>query len=146
MRVLLLEDYGPLRAAVAQSLREAGYTVDEAADGKDALYCLRANRYAAAILDLMVPGVSGLEVLAQIRRSGTGTGVLIVTARDGIDDRVAGLDAGADDYLVKPFAMDELLARVRALVRRSFGRDDPVLSVGDLELDTKARQARRGIR
>ena len=102
------------------------------------------NNYVLAIVDVMLPGADGLEVLREIRRSQKDTAVLIITARDSVEDRVKGLDAGADDYLVKPFSMDELTARVRALLRRANQVRDPMLKVGDLELDTKRRSARRG--
>ena len=102
------------------------------------------NNYVLAIVDVMLPGADGLEVLREIRRSQKETAVLIITARDSVEDRVKGLDAGADDYLVKPFSMDELTARVRALLRRANQVRDPMLKVGDLELDTKRRSARRG--
>lgn len=144
MRILILEDYQPLRSAMEQRCREAGYVVDAAADGDDALYFLKANSYAVAVLDLMVPGASGLEVLRAIREQGSRTAVILVTARDAVDDRVAGLDAGADDYLAKPFAMDELMARIRSLVRRTFEKHEAALRVGDLELDPRTHQVTRG--
>ena len=143
MRILLVEDYGPLRLSIAERLREAGYIVDHTADGREGLWFAKENQYSLAILDLMLPGVHGLDILREIRQSGKETAVLITTAKDGINDRVAGLDAGADDYLVKPFALEELMARVRALVRRSHGVKDAILRVGDLEVDTKRRSARR---
>ncbi|HUF62695.1 MAG TPA: response regulator transcription factor [Verrucomicrobiales bacterium] len=144
MKILIVEDYGPLRLAIAQSLVENGYAVDHTADGAEALWMLQNNAYAVAVLDIMLPAVSGLDLLGCIRREGKDTAVLLITARDGIEDRVNGLDAGADDYLVKPFALDELLARVRVLTRRSYGLRDPVVKVADLEVDTARRTARRG--
>lgn len=136
MRILLVEDYGPLRLAVAKKLRSEGYAVDDTADGEDARWLARENEYALAILDIMLPNVSGWELIAEVRAHSANASVIMVTARDSIADRIRGLDAGADDYLVKPFALAELLARVRALVRRSHGIKDPILRIGDLELDT----------
>ena len=144
MRILLVEDYGPLRLSIAERLREAGYIVDHTADGREGLWFAKENHYSLAILDLMLPGVHGLDILRDIRQSKKDTAVLITTAKDGINDRVQGLDAGADDYLVKPFALDELMARVRALVRRIHGAKDAILRIGDLEVDTKRRSASRG--
>ena len=143
MRILIVEDYGPLRLSVAQRLREEGYAVDDTADGEEGLWMARENDYAAMILDLNLPSKDGLEVLRAIRQGNAEMSVIIVTAKDAVDDRVAGLDAGADDYLVKPFALDELAARVRVLVRRRFGKKDAVIRVGDLEVDTATRTARR---
>lgn len=144
MKILLVEDYVPLRTSIAQILDESGHTVDEAGDGLEAMRLATKNNYTLAIVDVMLPGADGLEVLREIRRAEKETAVLIITARDSIEDRVKGLDAGADDYLVKPFSLDELTARVRALLRRANQVRDPMLRVGDLELDTKRRSARRG--
>jgi DNA-binding response OmpR family regulator len=143
MRILIVEDYGPLRLSVAQRLREEGYAVDDTADGEEGLWMARENDYAAVILDLNLPSKDGLEVLRELRVKKPEMSVIIVTAKDAVTDRVAGLDAGADDYLVKPFALDELAARVRVLVRRRFGKKDAVIRVGDLEVDTATRTARR---
>lgn len=120
MRILLVEDYAPLARSVAQGLREAGYAVDAVMDGKAALSHAESAEYDVIVLDLNLPEVDGLTVLRLLRAKGNRAAVLILTARDGVPDRVAGLDAGADDYLVKPFALDELLARVRTarLVKR----------------------------
>jgi len=144
MKILLVEDYVPLRTSIAQVIRESGHHVDETGDGLDAMHLAVKNNYVLAIVDVMLPGADGLEVLREIRRSQKETAVLIITARDSVEDRVKGLDAGADDYLVKPFSMDELTARVRALLRRANQVRDPMLKVGDLELDTKRRSAIRG--
>ncbi len=144
MKILLVEDYVPLRTSIAQVIRESGHHVDETGDGLEAMHLAIKNNYVLAIVDVMLPGADGLEVLREIRRSQKETAVLIITARDSVEDRVKGLDAGADDYLVKPFSMDELTARVRALLRRANQVRDPMLKVGDLELDTKRRSARRG--
>lgn len=144
MKILLVEDYVPLRTSIAQTLSDMGHHVDETGDGRDAIHLALKNNYVVAVVDVMLPGADGLEVLKEIRRSGKDTAVLIITARDSIEDRVKGLDAGADDYLVKPFSLDELTARVRALLRRAHQVRDPVIRVGDLELNTKRRSARRG--
>jgi DNA-binding response OmpR family regulator len=144
MRILVVEDYGPLRLSIAQRLREEGYAVDETADGAEGLWMGQENDYAAVILDLNLPSMDGVEVLRELRVKKPEMSVIIVTAKDAVSDRVAGLDAGADDYLVKPFALDELAARVRVLVRRGFGKKDAVIRVGDLEVDTATRTARRG--
>jgi DNA-binding response OmpR family regulator len=144
VRLLVIEDYAPLREALARGLRDAGYVVDATGSGVDGLWYAENHPYDAIILDLMLPGVDGFAILDRLRAAGNGTRVLVLTARDAVADRVTGLDLGADDYLVKPFAFDELLARVRALVRRRYERFDPVLRIGDLEVDTRARRARRG--
>jgi DNA-binding response OmpR family regulator len=136
MRVLIIEDYNPLRTALVQSLREHGFSVDESGDGRDGLFQASSGEHDLIVLDLMLPGIDGFEVLEKLRSGGRESHVLILTARDGIDDRVRGLDLGADDYLVKPFAMREFLARVRALVRRSYQRKSPRLSIGHVEIDT----------
>lgn len=143
MRILLVEDNEPLREAVAERLRREGFAVDATGDGPDGLWMASENPYALAILDLTLPGMDGLEVLRALRAKGRDLAVLITTARDAIPDRIAGLDSGADDYLVKPFALDELMARVRAHLRRSHGQVDPVIRIADLEVDTKSRQAQR---
>src|SRR6267154_2659273 len=108
MRVLLIEDYEPLARSLAQGLREAGYALDVASDGEEGLGLAQANAYDALLLDLMVPKLDGLTILRRLRAGGSNTGVLIITARDQVSDRVDGLDLGADDYLIKPFAFDEL--------------------------------------
>jgi DNA-binding response OmpR family regulator len=143
MRVLVIEDEPELLRALAQALREDGYAVDEAADGEEGLFKATSWEYDAVVLDLMLPRLDGWGVLAGLRR-GRKTPVLILTARDAVADRVRGLDAGADDYLVKPFELTELLARLRALIRRSAGQADPVLAVGDVAVDTRARTVTRG--
>jgi DNA-binding response OmpR family regulator len=143
MKVLLVEDYTPLCEAVSQGLREEGFAVDIATDGDTGLWHATASDYDVVILDLMLPGMDGLTVLKRLRKSGRDTHVLILTAKDTTEDRVRGLDLGADDYLVKPFAFRELLARVRALVRRKYQTKDPTIRVADLEIDTTARTVRR---
>ena len=143
MRILLVEDYGPLRQSLAQGLREAGFAVDVSADGEEGLWYARSNAYDAIILDLMLPKLDGLAILTRLRKEGRNVPVLILTARDTVQDRVQGLDLGADDYLIKPFAFEELLARVRALVRRKYDAKAPVIRVADLEIDSAARTVRR---
>lgn len=144
MRLLLIEDYPPVRKSVAKGLREAGFAVDAAGDGNEGLWFGRTGDYDAIILDLMLPGMDGLTVLKTLRSEGHQAHVLILTAKDDVPDRVKGLDLGADDYLVKPFAFEELLARVNALVRRKYRRKNPELRVGALRIDTAARRVWRG--
>jgi DNA-binding response OmpR family regulator len=144
MRVLVAEDYPPIQKAVARRLREAGYAVDATGDGEEALWLASNNDYDVVVLDLMLPGVDGLTILRRLRGAGRVCHVLVLTARDTVEDRVRGLDAGADDYLVKPFAMDELLARVRALARRAYCAKNPALAVGDLRIDTSRQEVTRG--
>ncbi len=129
---------------MAEGLREEGYQVDLATDGPDAEKQLKGNQYQAVILDLILPGKEGLALLKEMRQRGDQTPVMCVTARDALDDRVQGLDLGADDYLIKPFAWDELLARVRALIRRERGHPRAKVAVGDLEIDLVSRQVTRG--
>jgi DNA-binding response OmpR family regulator len=142
MRILLVEDDPMIGAAVAEGLRGAGYAVDWTHDGDAGSRALAAGTpYALLVLDIGLPGRDGLALLRGLRSQGSALPVLLMTARDAVGDRVAGLDAGADDYLVKPFDLDELLARVRALLRRAAGRADPVLAHGRLRLDPARRQA-----
>ncbi|HUS92351.1 MAG TPA: response regulator transcription factor [Phycisphaerae bacterium] len=144
MKVLLIEDYAPLRKSVAKGLGEAGFAVDATGDGDEGLWFARTGDYDGIVLDLMLPKVDGLTILRTLRAEGRQAPVLILTAKDTVPDRVRGLDLGADDYLVKPFAFEELLARVRALVRRKYETRCPVVRVGDLTMDTAARTVRRG--
>ncbi len=145
MHILLVEDERRLAAAVRRVLEEEGHVVDVVHDGEDGLYQALVEEYDAIILDVMLPGKDGFAVARELRAKGRTTPILMLTARDAIPDRVAGLDAGADDYLVKPFALSELLARLRALDRRArmSAAEPHVLRVGDLELDLRAREARR---
>jgi two-component system OmpR family response regulator len=143
MRVLLVEDYAPLRNSLTQGLREAGFAVDAAADGEEGLWFARSNEYDTIVLDIMLPKLDGLTLLTRVRHAGNRAPVLLLTAKDTVDDRVTGLDLGADDYLVKPFAFQELLARVRALARRRYEKPDPVIRINDLELNTATRSVRR---
>jgi len=144
MRVLVVEDEKKLGELIARGLREEGYAADLADRGEEALWMANAVDYDAIVLDVMLPGVDGFEVCRKLRAGSVWTPVLMLTARDAIDDRVVGLDAGADDYLVKPFSFDELLARLRALTRRAPVERPPVLEVGDLRLDPAAHQVWRG--
>ena len=144
MRVLVVEDETKMAGLLRRGLTEEGYAVDIAANGTDGLWAATEYDYDAIILDLMLPDLSGLEVCRQLRSRGRWAPVLMLTARDGVADRVAGLDAGADDYLVKPFAFSELFARLRALVRRGPSERPPELVVGDLVLDPAARSVARG--
>jgi two-component system OmpR family response regulator len=145
MRILIVEDDETIASFVAKGLHEAGYTVDRATDGRQGLEMARDTSYDTAIVDVMLPGLDGLAVVESLRRRGVLTPVLILSARHTVDDRVRGLQAGGDDYLVKPFAFAELLARIQALLRRSSGRSEPTrLVVGDLEMDLLTREVRRG--
>jgi DNA-binding response OmpR family regulator len=143
MRVLLVEDHKPLQRALRRGLEEEGFAVDVAGDGEEGDFKARTAQYDVIILDLMLPKKDGLTLLQRWRRDGLGTHVLVLTARGGIEDKVRGLDLGADDYLAKPFELGELFARLRALIRRGHQAKDPVLRVHDLEIDTAARSARR---
>jgi two-component system OmpR family response regulator len=138
MRVLVVEDEPDLLKSLLQALREDGYAVDGAADGREGLYKAESYGYDAVVLDVMLPGMSGWELLGHLRRTRK-TPVLILTARDSVRDRVRGLDGGADDYLVKPFDLAELLARVRALIRRSANQAHSCIQVGDIIINTAAR-------
>lgn len=146
MRALVIEDYTPLRTSVASALEEQGWAVDSAEDGTEGLWFAQGADYDAIVLDLMLPGLPGLELLQRLRDGGSDSPVLILTARTEVSDRIAGLDRGADDYLTKPFVMAELLARLRALARRRGSTRNPVLVIGDMELDTASRTVRRGER
>ena len=142
MRLLLVEDDSMIGAAAQQGLRHEGHTVDWVRDGPAAEAAVAGARYDLVLLDLGLPKKDGLTILRGWRTRGNAVPVLIITARDAVSDRVAGLDAGADDYLVKPFDLDELSARVRAVLRRRAGRNDALIRVGPLEIDTAARRVR----
>ena len=146
MRILLVEDSERLQTYLSKGLRMAGYAVDSAYDGEEGLWLATGNEYDVVILDLMLPKLDGISVLQQLRASGRDTHVLILTAKDTVPDRVRGLEQGADDYLVKPFAFEELLARVQALVRRSYGAKSNEIAVGDITIDMARRIALRGER
>lgn len=143
MRILVAEDDKKIRTHVAGALRAAGHVVEDTGDGDEAQWLLLENPYDAAVLDIMMPGRDGVMVTRAIRAAGRATLILLATARSDIRDRVGGLDAGADDYIVKPYSTEELLARLRALQRRAKPDLDPVLRVADLEIDLRARVARR---
>jgi two-component system OmpR family response regulator/two-component system response regulator QseB len=144
VKLLLVEDDAMLGAAMKRGLEKAGYVVDWAHDGDEALGALSAQTYATVLLDLSLPNLDGLEALKNLRTRNDPTPVIIVTARGRGDQKIDGLDAGADDYLVKPFDLDELLARIRAQIRRSEGRLNDLLRVQDVTLDIGARLVRRG--
>jgi two-component system OmpR family response regulator len=144
VRVLVVEDEVKMAGLLKRGLEEEGYAVDAAANGRDAIWLATENPYDAVVLDLMLPDVDGFEVCRRIREAGRWSPVLMLTARDAVEDRVKGLDAGADDYLTKPFAFAELVARLRALLRRGAGERPPVLRVGDLALDPSTHQVFRG--
>lgn len=144
MRILLVEDESRLASAVERYLRENAFAVDVASAGKDALFLANVNPYDAIVLDIGIPEPDGFEVLRRLRERGNAARVLILTARDGVEDRIHGLELGADDYLVKPFALGELRARLRALLRRGESLVPDVLRVADLELDGNAQKAARG--
>jgi DNA-binding response OmpR family regulator len=144
VRVLVVEDERKLAQVLASALQAEHYNVVIAATGEDGFFHANAEAFDLVVLDLMLPGRNGLEILQTLRKRQIGTPVLILTARDGVEDRVLGLDLGADDYLVKPFALPELLARIRALLRRGRATDVLRFKVGDLELDLVTRRATRG--
>jgi DNA-binding response OmpR family regulator len=143
MRLLLVEDSVRLQTSIGRGLHKAGYAVDITGDGEEGLFLAQSNQYDAIILDLMLPKLDGLSLLRNLRAKQNGTHVLILTAKDTVENRVSGLQAGADDYLIKPFAFEELLARVQALCRRSYQRKNPKIDIGDLEIDTAARVVSR---
>lgn len=144
MRILLVEDDAMIGEAVSTALKDAAYAVDWLQDGKTALSTLDTAEHQVVLLDLGLPGHDGLEVLKRLRQTGRDLPVIIITARDGVDDRVRGLDLGADDYLVKPFDVNELLARMRAVIRRQSGQSSPILSNGYVDLDPATREATCG--
>ncbi|MDE3084476.1 MAG: response regulator transcription factor [Verrucomicrobiota bacterium] len=143
MRVLIVEDSSRLQRTLSTALRKSGYAVDVAPDGEEGLWLAESHDYDAIVLDIMLPKRDGLSVLSELRRKGKTVHVLLLTARDTVPDRVQGLQTGADDYLVKPFALEELLARVQALCRRAYGSKQSHLIIADLEIDTLARSVRR---
>jgi two-component system, OmpR family, response regulator len=143
MRVLLVEDHKPLSRALQKGLEEEGFAVDVALDGEEGDFKASTAQYDAIILDVMLPKEDGLSLLQKWRKKGLTTHVLLLTAKSGVDDKVRGLDLGADDYLTKPFELEELFARLRALIRRGHHVKDPVVRIHDLELDTAARTVKR---
>lgn len=144
MRILIAEDEVKVATHMRKGLVEAGYAVDVAVDGSEALWLAESNPYDALVLDVMMPGTDGISVVRQLRRNGVRAPVILVTARHDVEDRIRGLDAGADDYLAKPFSMSELLARLRALLRRQRAEPFDTLRIADLELDLLSRTAHRG--
>jgi two-component system, OmpR family, response regulator len=144
MRILIVEDEAKMAALLRRGLEREGMAVDIAPRGEDALWRAEATEYEAIVLDVMLPGIDGFEVCRRLRGAGVWAPILMLTARDSVGDRVAGLDRGADDYLVKPFSFAELLARLRALARRGSSERPVVLEVGDLRLDPATRQVWRG--
>jgi len=144
MRLLVIEDYRPLQQSLTKGLREAGFAVDTTRDGQEGLWYAMGNEYDVIILDLMLPGMDGLSILSKLRANGRQSHVLILTAKDTLQDRIKGLDLGADDYLVKPFAFKELLARIRALLRRSYRKKNPRIKVKDLRIDLTTQRVWRG--
>ena len=143
MRLLVVEDEPDLASTLRKSLVEEGFAVDVVADGQDALWQASSVSYDVVILDLMLPGLSGIEILQRLRAAGNRVPVLVLTARDGSADKISALNTGADDYLTKPFTFAELLARVRALIRRSAGVASPVVQLGSVSIETSARRVSR---
>ena len=143
MRILIAEDEKTLNDVIRKTLSKNGYSVDSCFDGEEALYYLESTEYDAAILDIMMPGLSGLEVLKKIRATGNSLPVLFLTAKDAVPDRVAGLDAGADDYLTKPFSFDELLARIRVILRKHSGKSENIYRIANLSVDINTHTVSR---
>ena len=143
MRLLIVEDEPDLAATLRKVLAEEGFAVDVAADGETAVWQAHAVTYDVIVLDLLIPGIDGWEVIRQLRSGGNRSPILVLTARDATPDKVLALDSGADDYLTKPFTLTELLARIRALIRRAAGSPAPVLSIGDVKIETSARRVKR---
>ena len=146
MRILVVEDEAGVRENVSALLKSEGYAVDATSTATDGTFMLSENDYDAVVLDIILPDGSGFDVLREFRKTGKAVPVLILSALAGVEDRVSGLDIGADDYLVKPFESAELLARIRALVRRRYQQPDPVIRVADLALNTRTREVTRGSR
>lgn len=144
MRLLIIEDEKPLAIVLKKGLEEQGFTVDLSFDGEDGLFMAGSYPFDAILLDIMLPKVDGLEILSQLRDRGVDTPVLLLTARGTMEDKVTGLESGADDYIAKPFDFPELLARVRSVIRRNKGKPAPLIRIGELQIDTNTRQALRG--
>ncbi|MBC8108860.1 MAG: response regulator transcription factor [Anaerolineae bacterium] len=143
MRILVVEDHPTLARSIAGGLRDEGYAVDLTFDGEEGLHMAQANPYDTIVLDMMLPKKDGWSILSTLREGGSKTPVICLTAQDAVNDRVRGLNLGADDYLTKPFAFEELVARVRAMIRRGHDKQSSVLTVGDLEIDLARKCARR---
>ncbi len=146
MRCLLIEDYLPLRENIRECLVEEGFVVDDFGTGDEGLWSAENHSYEVIVLDIMLPVVDGLQILRSLRKVHDKTPVILISARDAVDQRVEGFNAGADDYLVKPFALIELVARVRALSRRRYGRESDIIRIGDLEMDSLRKVVTRGER
>lgn len=145
VRILLVEDDGPTARFISKGLRQEGYAVDCRADGREGLHLALSESYDAAVIDIMLPGLGGLELIDEMRQKGVQTPVIVLSARSSVDDRIRGLQAGGDDYLVKPFAFSELVARIQALIRMAGRSAEPTtLSVGDLKMDLLRRKVTRG--
>jgi DNA-binding response OmpR family regulator len=140
MRILIVEDYEPLRYSLAKGLKEAGFAIDSAADGKEGLWYAESDEYDVIVLDIMLPSLNGLSILKKLRTKGIKTHVILLTAKDTLQDKVTGLEAGADDYLVKPFEFKELLARIRALIRRNYDTKQSEIKIDDLRIDLNKQQ------
>lgn len=143
MRCLLIEDYLPLRDSIRESLVEDGFVVDDCGAGDEGLWSARNHSYQVIILDIMLPVIDGLEVLRTLREIHDATPVILISAKDSVKQRVEGLNAGADDYLIKPFDMEELLARVKALIRRRYDKESPLIEVGDMTIDLVKKEVQR---
>lgn len=143
MRILLIEDSERLRCSVGTTLKKSGYLVDSTGDGQEGLWLAESNDYDVIVLDIMLPKLDGLSLLQRLRKHGNAIHVLLLTAKDTVEDRVRGLQLGADDYLIKPFALEELLARIEALCRRNYGNKQSRLVIADLEIDTAAKEVFR---
>ena len=143
MRLLLIEDYKPMQKSLVKGLREANFAVDFTGDGKEGLWYAKSNNYDVIILDIMLPGLDGLSILRELRALGDATHILILTAKDTLEDKVRGLELGADDYLIKPFEFKELLARLRALIRRDYKKKSPQLTIEDLTIHLNTQQVYR---
>ena len=143
MRILVLEDYPPLRSSIVEFLTEEGYAVDSTDSGDEGLWFIRNHDYNVVLLDIMVPEVNGLEILKKLRGDGNPVSVIVISALDTVNQRIEGLESGADDYLVKPFSLDEMLARVRVQIRRGHAKKSPLITVGDLIIDTTKKSVQR---
>ena len=143
MRILVLEDYPPLRSSIVECLTEEGYAVDSTDSGDEGLWFIRNHDYNVVLLDIMVPEVNGLEILKKLRGDGNPVSVIVISALDTVNQRIEGLESGADDYLVKPFSLYEMLARVRVQIRRGHAKKSPLITVGDLIIDTTKKSVQR---
>ena len=143
MRILVLEDYPPLRRSIVECLAEEGYAVDSTDSGDEGLWFVRNHKYNVVLLDIMVPEVSGLEILKKLRSDQNPVPVIMISALDTVNQRIEGLESGADDYLVKPFSLDEMLARVRVQIRRGHEKKSPLITIGDLVIDTSKKNVQR---